>query len=294
VTGSPTTSRTLERTVPRGQTLSAGRKGMNLFMGFLISLGTLIVVAPLVWIFVYLIAQGIGALSPEFFTRVPAPEGEAGGGWLNAITGSLIMLAIAAVVGVVVGVAGGIFLAEFPRHRLMPTIRMVSDVLSGIPAIVVGLVIYSLVVLTTKHFSGFAGGLALGLLMIPIVVRTTEEVLKLVPLNVREAGMALGLPQWRVIVSIVLPAATAGIVTGVMLALARVAGEASPLLFTAFGNNLLNLDPSKPMSALPLQIYIGATSSYDINQNQAKAGSLVLIVLIFLASLAARAATKKR
>ena len=281
-------------TAARPSALSSGRKGTNLFMGFLIALGTLIVVAPLIWIFVYLIAQGVGALSLDFFTKVPAPEGEAGGGWLNAITGSLIMLLIAAIVGVIVGVSGGVFLAEFPRHPLMPTVRMVSDVLSGIPAIVVGLVVYSLVVLTTRQFSGFAGGLALGLLMIPIVVRTTEEVLKLVPLSVREAGMALGLPQWRVIVSIVLPAATAGIVTGVMLALARVAGEAAPLLFTAFGNNLLNLDPSKPMSALPLQIFIGATSSYDVNQNQAKAGSLVLIVLIFLASLAARRATRRR
>lgn len=281
-------------TAARPSALSNGRKGTNLFMGFLIALGTLIVVAPLIWIFVYLIAQGVGALSLDFFTKVPAPEGEAGGGWLNAISGSLIMLLIAAIVGVSVGVSGGVFLAEFPRHPLMPTIRMVSDVLSGIPAIVVGLVVYSLVVLTTRQFSGFAGGLALGLLMIPIVVRTTEEVLKLVPLSVREAGMALGLPQWRVIVSIVLPAATAGIVTGVMLALARVAGEAAPLLFTAFGNNLLNLDPSKPMSALPLQIFIGATSSYDINQNQAKAGSLVLIVLIFLASLAARRATRRK
>ncbi len=287
-------TRTLSKvtTVPAG--LSSGRKAKNAFMSALITLGTIIVVAPLIWIFVYLLAQGIGALSLDFFTKVPAPEGETGGGWLNAISGSLIMLLIAGVVGVVVGVSGGVFLAEFPRHRLMPTIRMVSDVLSGIPAIVVGLVVYSLVVLTTKHFSGFAGGLALGLLMIPIVVRTTEEVLKLVPVAVREAGLALGLPQWRVIVSVVLPAATSGIVTGVMLALARVAGEAAPLLFTAFGNNLLNLDPSKPMSALPLQIFIGATSSYDINQNQAKAGSLVLIVLIFLASLAARAATRQK
>ena len=287
-------TRTLQGAATRPTGLSSGRKTKNIFMGFLIALGTALVVAPLIWIFVYLIAQGVGALSLDFFTKVPAPEGEAGGGWLNAISGSLIMLAIAAVVGVVVGVSGGIFLAEFPRHRFMPTIRMVSDVLSGIPAIVVGLVVYSLVVLTTHHFSGFAGGLALGLLMIPIVVRTTEEVLKLVPLAVREAGLALGLPQWRVIVSIVLPAAASGIVTGVMLALARVAGEASPLLFTAFGNNLLSLDPSKPMSALPLQIFIGATSSYDINQNQAKAGSLVLIVLIFLASLAARSATRQR
>lgn len=287
-------TRTLTREANRPVGLSGGRRAKNLLMAGLITLGTVLVVAPLIWIFVYLLAQGIGALSLDFFTKVPAPEGEAGGGWLNAISGSLIMLLIAAVVGVVVGVSGGVFLAEFPRHRLMPTIRMVSDVLSGIPAIVVGLVVYSLVVLTTRHFSGFAGGLALGLLMIPIVVRTTEEVLKLVPLAVREAGLALGLPQWRVILSIVLPAATSGIVTGVMLALARVAGEAAPLLFTAFGNNLLNLDPSKPMSALPLQIFIGATSSYDINQNQAKAGSLVLIVLIFLASLAARSATRRK
>ncbi|XBV87176.1 phosphate ABC transporter permease PstA [Deinococcus sonorensis KR-87] len=262
-------------------------------MAVIITLGTLLVIAPLLWIIIYLVTQGISSLNLDFFTRTPAPEGETGGGWLNAIVGSLIMLAIAAAVGVTVGVAGGVFLAEFPRHRLMPTVRMVSDVLAGIPAIVVGLVIYSLVVLHTG-FSGFAGGLALGLLMIPIVVRTTEEVLKLVPLAVREAGMALGLPQWRVIVSIVLPAATSGIITGVMLALARVAGEAAPLLFTAFGNNLLNFNPGKAMSALPLQIYIGATSSYDENQRLAKAGSLLLILLILIASLLARAASRRR
>ncbi len=262
-------------------------------MGFLITLGTLIVVAPLIWIFVYLITQGAASLSLNFFTHIPAPVGEAGGGYLNAITGSLIMLLIAAVIGVVVGVAGGVFLAEFPRHPFMPTVRMISDVLSGIPAIVVGLVVYSLVVVQFGY-SGFAGGLALGLLMIPIVVRTSEEVLKLVPLAVREAGMALGLPQWRVILSIVLPAATSGIVTGVMLALARVAGEAAPLLFTAFGNNLLNLDPRRAMSALPQQIFTDATSGSDSNVTLAKAGSLVLIVLIFLASLAARSATRRR
>ncbi|MFC4456027.1 phosphate ABC transporter permease PstA [Deinococcus sonorensis] len=275
------------------RSLSAGRRGVNAGMAVIITLGTLLVIAPLLWIIIYLVTQGISSLNLDFFTRTPAPEGETGGGWLNAIVGSLIMLAIAAAVGVTVGVAGGVFLAEFPRHRLMPTVRMVSDVLAGIPAIVVGLVIYSLVVLHTG-FSGFAGGLALGLLMIPIVVRTTEEVLKLVPLAVREAGMALGLPQWRVIVSIVLPAATSGIITGVMLALARVAGEAAPLLFTAFGNNLLNFNPGKAMSALPLQIYIGATSSYDENQRLAKAGSLLLILLILIASLLARAASRRR
>nr|WP_245528385.1 phosphate ABC transporter permease PstA [Deinococcus maricopensis] len=259
----------------------------------MIGLGTLIVIAPLVLIFVYLISQGVSSLNGDFFTRTPAPEGEAGGGWLNAITGSLEMLAMASVIGVVVGVAGGLFLSEFPRHPLMPTIRMVSDVLAGIPAIVMGLVAYGLIVLKFG-FSGFAGALALGLLMIPIVVRTTEEVLKLVPLSVREAGLALGLPQWKVIMSIVLPAARGGIVTGVMLALARVAGEAAPLLFTAFGNNLVNLDPSKPMSALPLEIFRGATSAYDENQRLAKAGALLLITLIFVTSLLARAASNRR
>ena len=286
-------SQTQLRGAVQGRVLTGGRRFTNLFMGFLISLGTLVVIAPLIWIFVYLVTQGAQSLSLNFFTHVPAPVGEAGGGYLNAIVGSLIMLLIAAIIGVIVGVAGGVFLAEFPRHRLMPTIRMISDVLSGIPAIVVGLVVYSLVVVTFGY-SGLAGGLALGLLMIPIVVRTTEEVLKLVPLSVREAGMALGLPQWRVILSVVLPAATSGIVTGVMLAIARVAGEAAPLLFTSFGNTLLNANPGKPMSALPQQIFVDATSGSDSNVTLAKAGSLVLIVLIFLASLAARTATRRR
>ncbi|EYB67193.1 phosphate ABC transporter permease [Deinococcus phoenicis] len=271
--------------------LSPVRRVKNLLMGALILLATLLVVAPLILIFVYLLREGLGALNLDFFTRTPAPEGEAGGGLLNAIAGSLEMLAMASVIGVLVGVAGGIFLAEYPRHPLMPTVRMLSDVLAGIPAIVMGLVAYSLIVLRFG-FSGLAGALALGFLMIPIVVRTTEEVLKLVPLSVREAGLSLGLPQWVVILNIVLPAAAGGIVTGVMLALARVAGEAAPLLFTAFGNSSVNLDPTRPMSALPLEIYRGATSAYDENQRLAKAGALLLITLIFLTSLLARRASR--
>lgn len=273
--------------------LSPARRLKNLLMGGVILLATLLVVMPLILIFVYLLREGMGALNLDFFTRTPAPEGEAGGGLLNAITGSLTMLAMASVIGVVIGVAGGVFLAEYPRHPLMPTIRMLSDVLAGIPAIVMGLVAYSLIVLRFG-FSGLAGALALGLLMIPIVVRTTEEVLKLVPLSIREAGLSLGLPRWVVILRIVLPAAAGGIVTGVMLALARVAGEAAPLLFTAFGNNNVNLDPTKPMSALPLEIYRGATSAYDENQRLAKAGALLLITLIFLTSLLARWASRRR
>ncbi|ASN83134.1 MULTISPECIES: phosphate ABC transporter permease PstA [Deinococcus] len=271
-------------------------------MGALIVLATLVVVAPLILIFAYLLREGFSAMfglndgmaDLNFFTRTPAPEGETGGGLLNAITGTLTMLGLASVIGVLVGVAGGIFLAEYPRHPLMPTIRMLSDVLAGIPAIVMGLVAYGLVVLTTGKFSGAAGALALGFLMIPIVVRTTEEVLKLVPGTVREAGLALGLPKWLVTLRVVLPAAAGGIVTGVMLALARVAGEAAPLLFTAFGNNLVNLDPSKAMSALPLEIYKGATSAYDENQRMAKAGALLLILMIFATSLLARRFSRRQ
>ncbi|GGO32524.1 phosphate ABC transporter permease PstA [Deinococcus humi] len=272
--------------------LSPARKAQNAVMGGLILLATLLVVAPLILIFVYLIREGLSAVNLNFFTKVPAPEGEAGGGLLNAIVGSLYMLGMASVFGVLIGIAGGIFLAEYPRHPLMPTIRLVSDVLAGIPAIVMGLVAYGLIVLNFG-FSGFAGALALGFLMIPIVVRTTEEVLKLVPQSVREAGLSLGLPQWLVTLRIVLPAAAGGIITGVMLALARVAGEAAPLLFTAFGNPNVNLDPSKPMSALPLEIYRGATSAYDENQRMAKAGALLLIVLIFATSLLARRFSRK-
>lgn len=282
--------------------LSPARKAKNALMGALIVLATLVVVAPLILIFAYLLREGFSAMfglndgqfDLNFFTKTPAPEGETGGGLLNAITGTLTMLGLASVIGVLVGVAGGIFLAEYPRHPLMPTIRMLSDVLAGIPAIVMGLVAYGLVVLTTGKFSGAAGALALGFLMIPIVVRTTEEVLKLVPGTVREAGLALGLPKWLVTLRVVLPAAAGGIVTGVMLALARVAGEAAPLLFTAFGNNLVNLDPSKAMSALPLEIYKGATSAYDENQRMAKAGALLLILMIFATSLLARRFSRRQ
>lgn len=267
--------------------LSSGRKTTNQIMGGIILLGTLVVVAPLIAIFAYLLIEGIGAINLDFFIKDPAPEGEAGGGLRNAITGSLIMLAMASVIGVTVGIAGGIFLAEYPRHPLMPTVRLLSDVLAGIPAIVMGLVAYGLIV-STNGFSAMAGALALGFLMIPIVVRTTEEVLKLVPTTVREAGLGLGLPQWMVTLRIVLPAAAGGIITGIMLALARVAGEAAPLIFTAFGSNITTWKPSDPMSALPLEIYRGATSAYDENQRMAKAGALLLITLIFITSLLAR------
>lgn len=267
--------------------LSPARKFTNSLMGGLIGLGTLLVVAPLLLIFYYLLTTGLQALSPEFFTQTPAPLGETGGGLKNAIIGSVTMLGMASVIGILVGVAGGIFLSEYPRHPLMPVIRMLSDVLAGIPAIVMGLVVYGLLVLQFG-FSGLAGSIALGFLMIPIVVRTTEETLKLVPRATREAGLALGLPNWKVILQIVLPAAAGGIVTGIMLALARVAGEAAPLLFTAFGNNAVTTNLTQPMSALPVEIFKLATSAYETDRQLAQAASLVLILLILITSLLAR------
>lgn len=270
------------------------RKASNAVAGILIGLGTLVVLVPLFWIFGYLIVNGLSAIDFNFFTKDPVPVGEAGGGLRNAVVGSLVLIAVASVIGVTVGVAGGVFLSEYPTNRLVPTIRLVSDVLSGIPAIVLGLVAYGLVVVTMGGFSALAGGIALGFLMIPIVVRTTEEVLKLVPLSVREAGLSLGLPQWRVIWSIVLPSALSGIVTGVMLSIARVAGEAAPLLFTAFGNNQLSANPLEPIAALPLSIYVYAQSGFEEWRRLANAAALVLIVLIFLTTLLTRLTTRRR
>ena len=270
------------------------RKFNNGLAAVVVVLLTIVVLIPLFAILIDLVVKGVGALNLNFFIRDPVPVGEVGGGMRNAIVGSVQLISIASVLGVIVGIAGGIMLSEFPRHPFVPTIRLVSDVLSGIPAIVMGLVAYGLVVIAMKKFSALSGGVALGFLMIPIVVRTTEEVLKLVPRAVREAGLALGLPQWKVILRIVLPAAIGGIITGVMLAIARVAGEAAPLLFTAFGNPRLNLNPLEPSSALPLQIFVYANSPYKEWHRLAYAGALVLIVLILSTSLLARWATRRR
>ncbi|PYE56443.1 phosphate ABC transporter permease PstA [Deinococcus yavapaiensis] len=270
------------------------RKVTNVVAAIVIGLGTLIVLAPLFWILGYLLVNGLGAINLDFFTKDPAPAGESGGGLRNAIVGTLLLIAIASVVGVVVGVAGGVFLSEYRAHKLVPLIRMVSDVMAGIPAIVLGLVSYALVVLPMGRFTALSGGVALGLLMIPIVVRTTEEVLKLVPVSVREAGLALGLPQWRVIWSVVLPSALGGIITGVMLSVARVAGEAAPLLFTAFGNPNLSVDPLQPVQALPLSIYQYVSSPFEEWHRLAYAGALVLIVLIFATTLLTRLVARRK
>jgi phosphate transport system permease protein len=257
-------------------------------------LSTVLVVAPLVAIFIYLIYKGASSLSWAFFTEVPKPVGEAGGGMANAIAGSAILLGIASLIGVPVGISGGIFLAEYGRGtNLANAIRFTADVLNGVPSIVMGIAAYSLVVVPQGHFSAFSGGVALGIMMIPTVCRTTEEMLLMVPNAVREAALALGVPNWRSVLAITVRTASPGIITGCMLAFARVAGETAPLIFTAFGNVGWTGKLSEPIAALPLQIYVYALSPYDDWHRLAWAGSLVLIVLIVLSVALVRFVTSR-
>jgi phosphate transport system permease protein len=247
-------------------------------------LATILVVAPLVFIFVYLVYKGASSLSVAFFTEIPKPEGEAGGGMANAILGSAVLLGLSSVIGIPIGIGGGIFLAEFGRGtRLATMIRFTADVLNGVPSIVMGMAVYALIVFHEKHYSAFSGGVALGIMMIPTVTRTTEEMLLMVPHAVREAALALGVPNWRSVLSITVKTASPGIITGCMLAFARVAGETAPLIFTALGNNNWSVNLNEPIAALPLQIYIYALSPYDEQHKLAWAGALVLIVLIVAA-----------
>jgi len=254
-------------------------------------LSTLLVVAPLVAIFVYLVYKGANSLNLAFFTELPKPEGETGGGMANGILGSGILLGVASCLGIPIGIGGGIFLAEFGRGtRLANAIRFTADVLNGVPSIVMGVAAYALIVKPQNHiipfsghFSAFSGGVALGIMMIPTVCRTTEEMLLMVPHAVREAALALGVPNWRSVLSITVKTASPGIITGCMLAFARVAGETAPLIFTALGNQFWSASLDRPIAALPLQIYIYALSPYDDLHRLAWGGALVLIVLIVLA-----------
>ncbi len=257
-------------------------------------LATLLVIAPLVAIFVYLIYKGASSVNLAFFTQIPAPVGEAGGGMGNAIAGSLLILLTGSCIGVPIGISGGIFLAEFGRGtKIANAIRFTADVLNGVPSIVMGIAVYSLVVKPQGHFSAFAGGVALGIMMVPTIMRTTEEMLLMVPNVIREAALGLGLPNWRSVLSITLKTASPGIITGCMLAFARVAGETAPLIFTAFGNSFWNWHPNEPTAALPLQIYVFAISPYDDWHRLAWAGALVLIVLIVLAVSLVRYVTSR-
>jgi len=264
-------------------------------------LATLLVIAPLVTIFGYLLYKGASSVNLEFFTQIPKPEGESGGGMANAIVGSGVVLAVASAIGVPIGIGGGIFLAEFGRGtKLANAIRFTADVLNGVPSIVMGVAIYLLVVSPkhsiipfSGHFSAFSGGVALGIMMIPTVCRTTEEMLLMVPHAVREAALGLGIPNWRSVLSITVKTASPGIITGCMLAFARVAGETAPLLFTALGNSFWSTSLNQPIEALPLQIYVFALGPYEDQHRLAWAGSLVLIVLIVLAVSLVRYVTSR-
>lgn len=257
-------------------------------------LSTILVIVPLAAIFVYLVIKGASSLNVDFFTKIPAPVGETGGGMANAIVGSVTLLGLASLIGIPVGIGGGVFLAEFGRGtKLANAVRFTADVLNGVPSIVMGLAAYALIVVPEHHFSAFAGGVALGIMMIPTICRTTEEMLLMVPNSVREAALGLGVPNWRSVVSITLRTASPGIITGCMLAFARVAGETAPLIFTALGNDFWSTSLNQPIAALPLQIWIYAQSPYDDWHRLAWAGSLVLIVLIVFAVSLVRFVTSR-
>ncbi len=264
----------------RSKRVSLRRRATNALAWIMAGGAALLVIVPLFAIFAYLVVRGASALNWAFLLHAPRPAGEIGGGMANAIVGSGIILGIACAIGVPLGIGAGVYLAEYGRDTLGTFIRFTADILNGVPSIVIGIVTYSLVVIPQKHFSAFSGGVALGIMMIPTITRTTEEMLLLVPLSIREAAWGLGIPQWRATLSITLRTAFSGIVTGIMLAFARVAGETAPLLFTALGNQFWSFNPNQPTAALPLQIFVYAIAPYEDLHRQAWAGALVLIVLI--------------
>jgi phosphate transport system permease protein len=270
------------------------RRGVNAVMAGLTALAALLVILPLILILAFLVYQGASAVNLDFFTQLPKPVGEPGGGMANAIVGTLTLIGLASCLGLPLGILGGIYLAESRDRRLPWMIRFLADVLNGVPSIVIGIFTYTIVVLHMRRFSALAGGFALAVIMLPIVLRTTEELVRLVPASLREAALALGIPEWKVILRVVLPTARAGIITGVMVSVARIAGETAPLLFTAFGNRFWHQGLLQPIAALPLQIFAYAIAPYDDWHRQAWAGALVLIMMIFLSSLVARIVTRGR
>src|SRR6476661_2896277 len=248
----------------------------------LITLAALIVTVPLFLILGTVVVRGLGALNWAFLTQIPKPIGEVGGGMGNAILGSVLLLGFASLIGVPLGIGAGVFLAEYGRNNSGDVVRFTADALNGVPSVVIGMTAWALVVVPQKHFSMLAGSVALGIMMIPVISRTTEEVLLLVPQSIREAALGLGIPKWRTILSVVLRSASAGIVTSVMLAFARIAGESAPLMFTAFGNEFWSSSPNQPVAALPLQIYKYAIQPYEQAHAQAWTAALVLISMIVL------------
>jgi phosphate transport system permease protein len=278
----------------RRLSISRRRKASNVVMIGLCLVALGVSVAALLIIVGHVVAKGAGSLDLAFLTQTPRPVGETGGGMANAIVGTVVLVGIAMLIGLPIGIGAGLYLAEYADRRSATLVRFVADVLSGIPSITVGLFAYALLVVPSKTFSAIAGGFALGVIMLPVVTRTTDEMVRLVPESLHESALALGIPRWRVIALLVLPTAFDGIVTGALLAIARVAGETAPLLFTAFGNQFWSWNLRAPIAALPLQIFVYAVSPYEDWHRQAWAGSLVLVVMVLLASLGARYVSRRR
>jgi phosphate transport system permease protein len=264
------------------------RKFSNLLWLSLLTLLALLAIAPLFLIFAYVISQGAKNLDWNFLVTLPKPMGEPGGGMSNAIVGSGILVSLASLIGIPFGIGAGIYLSEYKGGWTSKLLRFATDLLASVPSIIVGLFVYAILVQPFKGYSAYAGGVALAIIMIPIVARTTEEILKLMPTHIREAGLALGIPRWRVILRIVLPGSLSGVVTGVMLAIARIAGETAPLLFTAFSNNFGFRGLSQPTASIPVQIFNFATSSDETWRSQAWTGALLLVLFIFTLNLSTR------
>jgi phosphate transport system permease protein len=265
----------------------------NLMVGLMIG-AVVVALLPLFFILLNLVLKGAGSLSLDFFTQMPAPAGETGGGVAHALVGTLLIVAMASLIGMPIGIGGGIYCAEYPHSRLTWLTRFVADVMNGTPSIVVGVFAWAWIVAQQKHFSALAGSVALALLMIPMVLRTTEEMIKLVPNSLREAALALGYPRWRTSLSVVVRATLPGIMTGALLAVARIAGETAPLLFTALGSQYLSFNLDQPMAALPLTVFTYATGPYEEWHRYAWAAALVLIMVVFVLSLGARLAVRRR
>lgn len=260
----------------------------------LMILAVLAAVLPLFFILLDLLLKGAGSLSIDFFTKTPVPAGEKGGGVVHAIVGTLIIVGMASLIGLPLGIGAGLFCAEYPGTNLAKTTRFLADVMNGTPSIVVGVFAWALIVARTKQFSALAGSCALAMLMVPMIMRTTEELIKLVPNSLREAALALGYPRWRTSLSIILRTALPGIVTGSLLAIARVAGETAPLLFTALGSQFMSFNVREPMAALPLTVFNYAIGPYEEWHQLAWATALVLILVVLTLSVAARLATRQR
>lgn len=269
------------------------RRWVSAVMVGLCGAAVVLALVPVAMILFFVVGKGIGALNWEFFTHLPKPVGEPGGGMGNAIAGTLSLVGMGALFAVPVGIASGIYVAEFHGTRLASVVRFAADTLNGVPSIVIGVFVYALVVLPVKHFSALAGALALGVMMIPVITRTTEELLRMVPVSLREGAYALGATRTRAMFTVVLPAALPGILTGVVLALARTAGETAPLLFTSFNNRFWAGSVTEPIASLTVQVYTYAISPYEDWHRQAWAGALVLVAMVVVCSLAARLATKR-